>query len=66
MLTEVDRLQVTLEQMDRLLDALDDLKQNILPTNPTLFAAMAEGPLEDLGRLRGEIRECLRDLKPVA
>ena len=55
----MDRLQVTLEQMDRLLDALDDLKQNILPTNPTLFAAMAAGPLEDLGRLRGEIRECL-------
>lgn len=66
MLTEVDRLQVTLEQMDRLMEALDDLKQNILPANPTLFAAMAEGPLEDLGRLRGEIRECLRELKPVA
>ena len=58
-MSEVNRIQVTLEQMDRLLDALDDLKQNILPTNPTLFAAMAAGPLEDLGRLRGEIRECL-------
>jgi len=53
-------------EVDRLLDALDDLKQDILPTNPTLFAAMAEGPLEDLGRLRGEIRQCLRELKPVA
>ena len=65
MLTEVDRLQVTVEQMDRLLDAWDDLKQNILPTQPTLFATMVDGPLEDLGRLRGEIRECLRELKPV-
>ncbi len=64
-MTEVDRLQITLEQMDRLLDALEDLKQTILPTDPTHFAAMAERPLEDLGRLKSEIRECLRELKPV-
>jgi hypothetical protein len=51
-MTEVDRLQVALEHMDRLLDALEDLKQTILPNNPTLLAAMGEGPLEDLGRLR--------------
>ncbi len=40
-MTEVDRLQVTLEQTGRLLDALEDLKQTILPTNPVLFAAIA-------------------------
>ena len=43
MLVEVDRLQVTLEQLDRRLEAVDDL-----------------------GRLRGEIREYLRESKSVA
>jgi hypothetical protein len=52
--------------MDRLLDVLEDLKQNVLSKIPTFFAAMAEGSLEDLGRLRGEIRDHLRGLKPVA
>lgn len=53
---ELDRVRVTMEQIERLIAALDDLKENVLPKDPTLFATMAEGPLEDLGRLRREVR----------
>ena len=44
-----------MEQMERLFRALDDLKANVLPRNPELFATMAEGPLDDLDRLRKEV-----------
>lgn len=65
MFSEFDRLHAMLEQMDRLREALEDLKQNILPTNPALFAAMVEGPLEDLGRLHSELIQYAQELKPT-
>lgn len=34
MLTNVDQLRTTLEQMERLLRALDDLRENVLPKDP--------------------------------
>lgn len=64
MIKNVDQLRTTLEQMERLIQALDDLKANVLPQNPELFATMAEAPLEDLDRLRDEISGCVRELKP--
>ncbi|SFJ10193.1 hypothetical protein [Planctomicrobium piriforme] len=54
---DLNRLRVTMEQMERLLLALNDLKENVLPKDPGLFATMAEGPLEDLERLRKEVQE---------
>ena len=54
------RTRVTMQQMERLLLALDDLKVNVLPKDPRLFAAMAEAPLEDLQRLCREIHEELK------
>ena len=52
MIEDPKQLRVTLEQMQRLLCALDDLKEEVLPKDPQLFAVMAEAPLEDLDRLR--------------
>jgi hypothetical protein len=62
----VDQLRTTMEQMERLIRALDDLKANVLPLNPGLFATMAEAPLEDLDRLRDEISGYVHELKPSA
>lgn len=66
MVTEMaDRLTVTMQQMERLIRALDDLKVNVLPKNPQLFTAMSEAPLEDLDRLREELSGYVRELKPA-
>jgi hypothetical protein len=52
--------------MERLIRALDDLKENVLPKDPHLFAVMSEGPLEDLGRLRLELEGYVKELTPAA
>jgi len=51
--------------LERLIRALDDLRETVLPQNPQLFATMAEGPLDDLNRLREEIRDFVDDLQPT-
>jgi hypothetical protein len=63
---DLKRLRVTMEQMERLILALDDLRENVLPRDPNLFATLAEGPLEDLERLRLEVREYVDELQPTA
>ena len=45
MIMDVDQLRTAMEQMERLIRALDDLKANVLPHHPELFATMAEAPL---------------------
>ncbi len=62
----VDELRTTMEQMERLIRALDDLKVSVLPHNPELFAMIAEAPLEDLDRLRLEISGYVHAMKPSA
>ena len=52
--------------MERLLRALDDLKENVLPKDPALFAVMAEAPLDDLARLRNEIHGYAHELQTTA
>ncbi len=66
MIAETNQLRVALQQMGRLLSALEDLKEQVLPKDPTLFAAMAEAPLEDLERLRQQVEGFLDQLRPVA
>jgi hypothetical protein len=66
MIPDVKRLQVTMEQMERLIRALEDLKAMVLPKDPQLFASMAEAPLEDLARLRAQISEYVDALKATA
>ena len=61
-----DRMRVTMQQMERLIRAVDDLRDNVLPNNPQLFAAMSEAPLEALSRLREEVHEYVSELTPSA
>jgi hypothetical protein len=65
MIHNVEQLFVTMQQMERLIRAVEDLKENVLPKNPQLFATLAEAPLEDLGRLREEINGYAEALKPT-
>jgi hypothetical protein len=60
---DVVRLRATMQQMERLLLALQDLRESVLPKDPKLFAAMAEAPLEDLQRLRREIGGFVEEVK---
>jgi hypothetical protein len=63
---DLNRIRVTAEQMGHLIRALEDLKQNVLPKDPKLFALMSEAPLDDLERLRTEIVELVqRELAKV-
>ena len=66
MIEDANQLRVTMQQMQRLLWALADLKEQMLSQDPQLFATMAEAPLEDLDRLRQEVESFLDQLKPVA
>lgn len=66
MIEEPNQLRVALQQMGRLLHALEDLKEHVLPKDPQLFATMAEAPLEDLERLRQQVEGFLDQLQPVA
>ena len=60
---DVDRVSLALQQLERLLRALEDLRENVLPRDPTLFATMAEAPLDDLDRLRKELAGYLQEAK---
>ena len=66
MIEDTNQLRVTMQQMQRLLWALADLKEHVLCQDPKLFATMAEAPLEELDRLRQEVESFLDQLKPVA
>jgi hypothetical protein len=65
MIEDSNQLRATLQQMKQLLCALDDLKDQVLPKDPKLFAVMAEAPLEDLDRLHQEVEGMLDPHRPV-
>ena len=48
-------LTQTVEQLERINEALVALRRELLPGQPKKFAILAEGPLEDMRRLQGEI-----------
>jgi hypothetical protein len=48
-------LTQTVEQLERLNQALSALRKELLPAQPKKFAILAEGPLEDMRRLQTEI-----------
>jgi hypothetical protein len=57
MITDMKRVIVTMTQMERVIQALEDLQRTVLPQNPQLFATMAEAPLDDLNKLRTELHD---------
>jgi hypothetical protein len=56
------RVQVTIQQMKRLLKALEGLSEE-MTKNPKLYALMAEGPIDLIGRMCTELDELLEPLK---
>ncbi|MDP6355513.1 MAG: hypothetical protein QF473_10450 [Planctomycetota bacterium] len=65
MIQNPNELRITLEQLQRMMQALEDLKNSVLPKDPNLFAAMAEGPLKHIERLRVEIDGYIHELTPA-
>ena len=54
MTDELTRLRVTLEQMERLFEALDGMRELHLPEDPLMYSIVSEGPLDLLRRMRAE------------
>jgi len=50
-------LSQTVEQLERMSLALGTLRRQHLPAQPKTFAILAEGPLEEIRRLRLEIEQ---------
>lgn len=48
-------LDQTVEQLERMNAALAALRRELLPGQPRKFAILAEGPLEEIRRLRDDI-----------
>ena len=63
MIRDMHRLTLSMEQMERVMLALEDLRQSVLPRDPQLFATFAEAPLDDLQRLRKEINNLVLELR---
>jgi len=55
-------LPKTVEQLERMNEALAALHRELLPGQPKKFALLAEGPLEDMRRLQGEIEQLTAEL----
>ena len=48
-------LTQTMEQLERMNEALAALRRELLPGQPKKFAILAEGPLEEMRRLQTEV-----------
>jgi len=48
-------LTQTMEQLERMNEALGALRRELLPGQPKKFAILAEGPLEEMRRLHAEV-----------
>ena len=55
-------LTQTVEQLERLNEALGALRRELLPAQPKKFAILAEGPLEDMRRLQTEIEQLTAEM----
>ena len=59
-------LAQTVEQLERMNNALIALRRELLPKEPRKFAILAEGPLEEIRRLRDEIEQLVAGLVGTA
>lgn len=50
-------LTQTVEQLERMTEALGALRKELLPGQPKKFAILAEGPLEEMRRLQDQIEQ---------
>jgi hypothetical protein len=59
-------LAQTVEQLERMNNALVGLRRELLPGQPRKFAILAEGPLEEIRRLQIEIEQLTSELATAA
>ena len=52
----------TLEQLERMNEALGVLRRELLPAQPRKFAILAEGPLEEMRRLQRELEQLTAEI----
>ena len=50
-------LTQTVEQLERVNEALSALRGELLPGQPKIFAVLAEGPLEEIRRLQTKVEQ---------
>ena len=50
-------LTQTVEQLERVNEALSALRVELLPGQPKIFAVLAEGPLEEIRRFQTEVEQ---------
>lgn len=50
-------LTQTMDQLERMSEALTALRRELLPGQPKKFAILAEGPLEEMRRLQAEVEQ---------
>ena len=55
-------LAQTVEQLERMSEALATLRKELLPGQPKKFAILAESPLEEMRRLQGEIEQLTAEI----
>ena len=55
-------LAQTVEQLERMNEALGALHRELLPGQPKKFDILAEGPIEDMRRLLGEIERLTAEI----
>jgi hypothetical protein len=55
-------LTQTVEQLERMSEALATLRKELLPGQPKKFAILAESPLEEMRRLQGEIEQLTAEI----
>lgn len=65
MKTTTATMEQAVEQLKRMNIALSALRRELLPRQPRKFALLAEGPLEEIRRLRDEIEHLMGTLAAV-
>ena len=55
-------LAQTVEQLERMSEALATLRKELLPSQPKKFAVLAESPLEEMRRLQSEIEQLTAEI----
>jgi len=59
-------LSQTVEQLERMNEALAALRRELLPAQSKKFAILAEGPLEEMRRLQTEIEQITTEVATAA
>lgn len=55
-------LTQTVEELERMSEAVTVLRKELLPGQPKKFAILAEGPLEEMRRLQGDIERLTAEI----